>query len=182
MLVDRLIKRAVYEEVKRILETKKGDLKRYTVYGEDELRQVREGTLTPTTTRPYLFLVSSKIEPAATELPFIAVDAYPIRKTGLELGNRKGRRVTVNLNVLGRTEGEVLDLVSILLDELKSRFPVKNYNTVAYDGFRPNAIMAYGEIEREPTMESAGPLAEAMIKEGTLHNWQIVNFEFKVLL
>ena len=180
MLVDRLIKRAVYEEVKRVLESEKGDLKRYNVYGEDELRQYREGNFTPTA--PFCFVVSSKIAPAVTELPFIAVDTYPIRKTGLELGNRKGRRITVNLNVLGRAEGEVLDLVSVLLDEMKLRFPIRNYNAIAFDGFRPNEVMAYAEVEREPAMQSPGLLAEELIKEGTLHNWQIVNFEFKVLL
>ena len=68
------------------------------------MRQMQTSDFVPTS--PYCFLVLSKVEPAKTQLPFIAIDALPITKDAVELGNRAGRTGVVRLNILGSTEGE----------------------------------------------------------------------------
>ena len=180
MLLDRCIRISIREEVRRLLELGIEDLLKFNVYGDSDLRRMNVGNFTPT--EPYCFVVLNRIEPTETQLPFIAVDTLPIDKAELELGNRAGRIGTVMLNILGRTDGEATDLASYLMDGIVDRFPIVNQNDVTYMGYAAHEVMAMCDITRQPRMESPGPLAEALILEGSLFNWVIVSFEYQVLL
>jgi len=182
MLVDRCITLSVRDEVQRILQQAGGELSPFAVYGEDEMRQMQDGSFTPTSASPFCFLVLSKVEPTRSQLPFIAVDALPIVRAPYELGNRTGRTGSVQLNVLGRTEGEVIDLSSYLLDNLQGRFAVTNQNSVVYRGYAPGAAMSYVEFLTEPMMTSPGEVAETLVLEGTMFHWKIVRFTYQVPL
>jgi len=180
MLVDRCIVLSIRDEVQRLLELDIGELRKFNVYGDTEMRQMKASQFTPTA--PYCFLVLSKVEPARTQLPFIAIDALPIRKNPMEMGNRAGRIGTVDLNILGKTEGEVWDLASYLADGFGARFEITNQNEQTYRGYAAHERMALAELMTEPMMVSPGPVAEALILEGTMHHWQILTFSYQVLL
>jgi len=180
MLLDRCIRISIREEVRRLLEVGIEDLLKFNVYGDSDLRRMNAGNFTPT--EPYCFVVLNRIEPTETQLPFIAVDTLPIEKAELELGNRAGRGGTVMLNILGRTDGESTDLASYLMDGIGDRFPIVNQNDVTYMGYAAHEVMAMCDITRQPRMESPGPLAEALILEGSLFNWVIVSFDYQVLI
>lgn len=180
MLVDRCIVHSIRDEVKRLLELDIGELRKFNVYEESQMSQMQTGDFVPTS--PYCFLVLSKVEPTKTQLPFIAIDALPIRKDAMELGNRAGRVGVVRLHVLGNTEGEVWDLASYLVDGIGARFEITNHNEQAYRGYGAHERMALAEVMIEPAIQSPGEIAEALILEGTMHHWQIIMFSYRVLL
>lgn len=180
MLVDRCIIISVREEIQRILQLGTAELDRFNVYAESEMRQMAGGTFTPTA--PFCFLVVSRVEPSRTQLPFIAVDVALTRRTAIELGNRIGRLCNVELNILGRSEGEALDLASYIIEHLNVRLPVRNHGDRVLRDHLPSAVMAYAEEVDEPAIMGPGELAEALILEGTLFHWQIVRSSYQVLL
>src|SRR4030042_6373320 len=177
MLLDRLVKMSVRAEVERLLTDGTGELAAYNVYGEDDLRNK---SFVPT--KPYCFVVVSRIEPTPTQLPFIAVDLPNIGRDPFELGNRFGRQGPIELNVLGQSEGEVTDLASYLADGWQNSFTITNYNEYAYRGYASGSPMGYAELTSMPRVRGPGELAEALILEGSLSHWQIISFDYQCIM
>lgn len=178
MLLDRLHRLSIKESLKSLFESPPAGsgLSAYTVYSEQNMRDMNKGTFTPTSSSPFLFITDTHIAPTVAQLPFIAIDVN-IQKAPYQLGDREGRRVSTDLHIFGRSRGERDDLASFVADNL-TVITVKNYNEFAFKGFAADAEMCKGEIVDEPMMTPMSIMPEEESLEGSLDNWLMLSFEY----
>ncbi len=167
-LRDRNIRRSVMAQVRTLFQSPPtgSGLSAYTVYSEDQLRQVQSGTLTPV--RPCVFLVDAYIQPAEPALPLVVVEKIKTNKRPFELGNRNGRWSDFYLHCFGRMRGERDDLASFLADNFGGAVSIYDYSTGGA------ILQETGVVEPEIGIEPIG-MTEQMRIEGSLGNWEIVS-------
>lgn len=164
---DRNIRKSVLLRVRNLLTTPPSGsgLNAYTVYTEEQLRQVTQKTLTPV--RPSVFLVDSFIKPAEPALPLVVVEVPGIRQSSFEVGNRSGRRTEVYIHVIGRMRGERDDIASFLVDQFG--VVLKIYDFTSGQVFLEDGVVEDG-IDIEPI-----PLRQDELRtEGSYENWNMI--------
>lgn len=178
MLLDRLHRLSVKESLKSLFENPPAEsgLSAFNVYSEADMRDMNKGKFSPEA--PYVFITDTRIAPTAAQLPFIAIDMRPIKQP-FELGNRRGRRLSADLHIFGRSRGERDDLASLIADYLTA-VTVKNYNDYAFMGFAAGALMCKGAIDGEPEMTPMS-IGEEESLEGSLDNWLVLSFQYQAV-
>ena len=183
MLVDRCLKLSARQAIEDILESGRTELAAYNVYGEADFRGMLNETFTPT--RPYVFLVMSKMEPTdEAHLPFIVVQFGGIEYDPFELGNREGRTGPIWVHVIGETDGEATDIASYIAKKIKddNGFAVKNHNDVVYYGYAPDMKMCQAEVIDTIRVEPTGEMAATLIKAALSYHWYTVSWRYRTLL
>jgi hypothetical protein len=146
------------------------------VYGEAEMRQVTNGTLTPTGN--YVFLVDSFISPTQTTLPFVVMEITSIRRIPYELGNDgAGREITTFVHVFGRSRAERDDIASYFQDNIGRSIPYNDYTS-------GSAVAQTYPIQRTGEgidVSYAPPVTDEQLQEHSLANWNILNFEARTI-
>lgn len=176
MLLDRLHRISIKESLKTLFETPPGEsvLEAFNVYSEADMRNMNKGTWKPSA--PFVFIIDSHLAPTLAQLPFIAIDATP-QKAPFQLGDRKGRMVSADLHIFGRSRGERDDLASFIADYLGS-ITIKNYNEYEFMGFASEAEMCKGAIVGEPSMAPMS-IGDEESLEGSLDNWLILSLQYQ---
>ena len=176
MLLDRLHRISIKESLKALFESPPAEsvLSAFNVYSEEDMRNANKGSFTPTA--PFIFITDARIAPTLAQLPFIAIDAT-VNKAPFQLGDRRGRRVSADLHIFGRSRGERDDLGSFIADYLKI-ISVKNYNEYEFMGFASEAEMCKGEMVDEPALAPMS-IGDEESLEGSLDNWLILSFGYQ---
>lgn len=176
MLLDRIHRISIKETLKALFESPPAEsvLSAFNVYSEEDMRNANKGSFRPTP--PFIFITDARIAPTLAQLPFIAIDATP-RKAQFQLGDRRGRLVSADLHIFGRSRGERDDLGSFIADYL-TVISVKNYNEYEFMGFASEAEMCKGEIVDEPSMAPIS-IGDEESLEGSLDNWLIVSLQYQ---
>lgn len=138
----------------------------YSVYGED--RFIDE-TFQPT--RPYLWLLESRVPPRETRLPMVIIERAPTLSSEFEMGNREGSLQVVNLHVFARSRGERDDLAAFLYENLKA------LTVFDFSSQPPTPRYRVDVLSRASGSNSVAP---DLGLEGALANWETVRIEFQL--
>lgn len=178
MLLDRIHRISIKESLKTLFESPPAEsvLDAFNIYSEADMREMNKGSFTPMA--PFVFITDARIAPTVAQLPFIAIDAVP-RRAPFQLGDRRGRMVSADLHIFGRSRGERDDLASFIADYLTT-ITVENHNEYEFMGFASGAEMCKGEIVDEPSMKPIS-IGDEESLEGSLDNWLILSFEYQAI-
>jgi hypothetical protein len=142
-----------------------------TVYGESDLRAVQTGALKPVS--PRLFVLEAYMRPTEPTLPMCVIETGSVEKAPFELGNRKGRKTTVQVHLLGRMVGERKDLASVIGDAATDTgyMPVNDYTSGS------GVFVENGLIGQPVRIEEYALKRDDLRQDSALDLWSIVSFE-----
>lgn len=135
----------------------------YTLYTQSHLRAVMAKTLTPS--RPCAFVVASRQRPLAACLPLVMV-AIVVEYMEHELGRATGGRLSIEINVVGRENGEADDLADLFANNLRRVIPLYDYSS-------GSAVLVENAAVRSCKVWEESLTAEAL-DEGTYDFWDVV--------
>lgn len=154
----------------------------YNVYGENSLRQFRDGNFNPV--QPFVYIIDSNVAPAKTELPMVIIETSTLARP-YQLGDTNGRLSTANLHVFGQNRGQRDDIASMLQDVFAKNmttsgsvvpFPVYDYISSGSSVLIETAHVDPGVSVETQTV---GGLEQ---HEASTSQWAIVSFSFQTKL
>ncbi len=169
MYLFRNVEQSVRDTIVSLLTVPTGELSDnpYTVYSEDDCWNE---ALDPVF--PCVFLMGYRVAPRQTRLPMLILDVGPKQQSYYETGTRAGTYVTCSLHIFARTRGERDDLAAYLYQSL---------TTIAINDYSGDMPALKYTIPVEGRWSAHGSVGDDLGQEGSLSNWESLQFGFQLL-
>ncbi len=154
----------------------------WNVYGENSLRQYRDGNFSPV--QPFIYILDTYVAPTKSELPMVIIETNTLARP-YQLGDTQGRLSMANLHVFGKNRGQRDDIASMLQDVFAKNtetvgsvvpFPVYDYISSGSSVLVETAHIDLGISVEYPIV---GGLEQ---QEGSLSQFATVSFSFQTKL
>lgn len=168
MLLFRNVEQSVRDHITSLFVSPTNDLGVvYNVYGEDSYW---DDAFTPV--YPYVWLLGVRVRPRKTKLPLLILDVGSNQLSYYEVGTRAGTFVTTSVHIFANTRGERDDLAAFLYKSIFD-IPIYDYNTT------PATLKFHVQVEGLASQRMS--IGEEAALEGSLNNWDSVQFSFQLL-